>query len=69
MRRSISVKYKIGDMVVLKCNTEVTHIVTGYIVRHRSITYGISDGVDESWHSVIELEGTKRSQKVKGFKG
>lgn len=56
-------------MVVLKCNNEVSHIVTGYIVRHRSVMYGISDGLEESWHQDIELESTQKSTKVKGFKG
>jgi hypothetical protein len=69
MRISREVKYKLGDMVILKANPELSHIVTGYIIRHRSITYGISDGEEESWHSVIEIEPTQKSHKVKGFKG
>jgi hypothetical protein len=71
----ISVKYKIGQNVVLKAEPDKVRTITGYLVRSNNgknyfITYGVGGGTDETWQTEVELEcANAKIVKVKGFKG
>ena len=68
MIKQITISYKIGDKVYLKVVPDKVYIITGMIVRQRSVSYAISDGEVESWHFGCELEPAVKPVKVSGFK-
>ena len=54
--RFIENYHEIGDVVYLKTdNDQYERIVTGYYVRPSAITYGLTQGTEESWHYDFEI--------------
>ena len=67
MRKVIHTKFDFGETVVLKTEPEIKRLISGFLIRQKSITYGVVKGEDESWHSEIELMSCGKPFKVKGF--
>lgn len=67
MRKTINVKFHIGDKVTLESEPDVIRVVSGYLVRERSVSYLLDLKGDEA-----AFEGAVISKKkniiVKGFK-
>ena len=68
MKKSITVRYQLGEEVILKTDPEVKRIVTGYLLRLKSVTYGLAKGEEETWHNELEIASTGKPFKVKGFR-
>lgn len=69
MRKVISVAFAEGESVYLKTEPEKVKIVSGYLVRQKSVTYGLAGGEEETWHQEVEIEKLPGKVVVKGFKG
>lgn len=70
MKKTINVKFNYEERVFLKTAPDNVGIITGYLLRPKTVTYGINFGEEEVWHMDIELESaTSKIFKVKGFKG
>ena len=53
-------KFNIGDVVYLRTDSDQKErLVTGFYVRHLSLTYGLGAGADESWHYDFEISVEK----------
>ena len=46
MRKVISVAFREGESVYLKAAPETVRMISGYLVRQKSVTYGLA-GADE----------------------
>lgn len=69
MRKVISVAFREGESVYLKAAPETVRIISGYLVRQKSVTYGLAGGEEETWHQEVEIEKLPGKVVVKGFKG
>ena len=69
MRKVISVAFREEELVCLKAAPEKTFVISGYLVRQKSITYVLAGEEDESWHQEAEIERIKGKVVVKGFAG
>jgi len=69
MRKVISVAFREGESVYLKAAPETVRIVSGYLVRQKSVTYGLAKEDEETWHQEVEIEKLPGKVVVKGFKG
>ena len=69
MRKVISVAFREGESVYLKVSPDVMRVVSGYLVRQKSVTYGLAKEDEETWHQECEIERIKGAVVVKGFKG
>jgi hypothetical protein len=69
MRKVISVAFREGESVYLKAAPETVRIVSGYLVRQKSVTYGLAKEGEETWHQESEIERIKGKVVVKGFAG
>lgn len=69
MRKVISVAFREGESVCLKAAPETVRIISGYLVRQKSVTYGLAGGEEETWHQEVEIEKLPGKVVVKGFKG
>ena len=69
MRKVISVAFREGDQVYLKATPEKTFVISGYLVRQKSVTYGLAKEDDETWHQECEIARLKGNVVIKGFKG
>ena len=69
MRKVISVAFREGESVYLKAAPEKTFVISGYLVRQKSVTYGIAGEEDETWHQECEIARLKGNVVIKGFKG
>jgi hypothetical protein len=69
MRKVISVAFREGESVYLKVAPESIRIISGYLVRQKSVTYGLAKEDEETWHQECEIERIKGAVVVKGFKG
>lgn len=68
MRKVISVAFREGESVYLKAAPETVRIISGYLVRQKSVTYGLAGGEEETWHQEVEIEKLPGKVVVKGFK-
>jgi hypothetical protein len=68
MRISFTSKYRYGDEVVLKTSPDVKYIVTGYLLRKKNVTYGLTRDEEEVWHEEAMIQPLKKLC-VKGFIG
>ena len=68
MRKVISVAFREGESVYLKAAPETVRIISGYLVRQKSITYGLAKEDEETWHQEVEIEKLPGKVVVKGFK-
>jgi len=68
MRKVISVAFREGESVYLKAAPETVRIVSGYLVRQKSVTYGLAKEDEETWHQEVEIEKLPGKVVVKGFK-
>jgi len=69
MRKTFTVKFDLGENVVLKTSPDKVRIVSGLLIRSRNITYGLACGEEESFHQDIEIESVSaKIFKVKGFR-
>ena len=69
MRKTVSLKFNLGDMVILKTEPEIKRIVTGLVLRQGGKMYELVNGVESSWHQEVEIErAPERAKPVKGFK-
>ena len=59
MRKVINVAFQPEELVCLKVSPEKRFVISGYLVRGKSITYGLADEVDETWHQECEIERIK----------
>lgn len=66
MKKSFNTSYNIGEEVYLRTEPETKRIVSGYLIRSKSVTIGLVKGDEESWHQEIEILRPIRI-KVKGF--
>jgi hypothetical protein len=66
MKKSFNTSFNIGEEVYLRTEPDTKRIVSGYLIRSRSVTIGLVKGDEESWHQEIELIRPIRI-KVKGF--
>jgi len=58
-------KFKIGDRVYLETDQDQhERMVTGFYIRHDSITYGLSCGTMETWHYDFEISVEKNVLKT-----
>ena len=69
MRKVISVAFLEGESVYLKVAPESIRIISGYLVRQKSVTYGLAKEDEETWHQEVEIARLKGEVVVKGFKG
>ena len=69
MRKVINVAFAEGESVYLKTEPEKVKIVSGYLVRQKSVTYGIAGEEDETWHQECEIARLMGNVVIKGFKG
>jgi hypothetical protein len=50
------IKFKLGEIVFLKTDIEQSErIITGINIRENSITYALSQSINESWHYSFEI--------------
>lgn len=69
MRKTFTVKFNLGESVVLRTSPDKVRIVSGLLIRPRNITYGLACGEEESFHQDIEIESVSaKIFKVKGFR-
>lgn len=68
MRKVISVAFREGESVYLKAAPETVRIISGYLVRQKSVTYGLAGADEETWHQEVEIEKLPGKVVVKGFK-
>lgn len=69
-RRVISVAFLEGERVYLKTEPDKLRIISGgYLVRQKSVTYGLAGSEEETWHQEVEIEKLPGKVVVKGFKG
>ena len=69
MRKTISIKFGWGDIVILRTEPEIKRIVTGVIIRPSGKMYELVNGVESSWHQEVEIERMpEKAKPVKGFK-
>lgn len=68
IRKVISVAFREGEQVYLKAEPDKTRIVSGYLVRQKSVTYGLAGAEEETWHQEVEIEKLPGKVVVKGFK-
>ena len=68
MRKVISVAFRAVESVYLKAAPETVRIISGYLVRQKSVTYGLAKEDEETWHQEGEIERVKGKVVVKGFK-
>ena len=68
MRKVISVAFREGESVYLKAAPETIRIISGYLVRQKSVTYGLAKEDEETWHQEVEIEKLPGKVVVKGFK-
>jgi len=68
MRKVISVAFREGEIVYLKAAPETIRIISGYLVRQKSVTYGLAKEDEETWHQEVEIEKLPGKVVVKGFK-
>ena len=69
MRKVISIAFREGESVYLKVSTEVPRVISGYLVRQKSVTYGLAKEDEETWHQECEIARLKGNVVIKGFKG
>jgi hypothetical protein len=68
MRKVISVAFREGETVYLKAEPDKTRIISGYLVRKESGTYGLAGADEETWHQEVEIEKLPGKVVVRGFK-
>ena len=68
MRKVISVAFREGESVYLKAAPETVRIISGYLVRQKSVTYGLAGADEETWRQEVEIEKLPGKVVVKGFK-
>ena len=69
MRKTFTVKFDLGESVVLRTSPDKVRIVSGLLIRPRNVTYGLACGEEESFHQAIEIESVStKIFKVKGFR-
>ncbi len=69
MKKSFTVKFSIGDSVVLRTEPQVQRIVTGLVIRQSGKMYELASGVESSWHQEVEIEKVPDNIKtIRGFK-
>ena len=69
MRKTVSLKFSLGEMVILKTEPQIKRIVTGLILRQSGKMYELVNGVESSWHQEVEIESMpEKAKPVKGFK-
>jgi hypothetical protein len=67
---SISIEFQIGDMVYLRTDSEQFPLmVTGIMVRHEHILYGLSQDTRETSHYSIEISRTRNTLMSLGVDG
>lgn len=66
MKKSFMTSFSIGEEVYLRTEPDTKRIVSGYLIRSKSVTIGLVKGDEESWHQEIEILRPIRI-KVKGF--
>lgn len=66
--KTLQVAYDWGDKVQLKTDTELTRIVTGYIIRPSGTKYELASGLDVTWHEEVEIEVCPEKKAISGFK-
>jgi len=69
MRKVISVAFREGEMVYLKAAPEIMRVVSGYLVRQKSVTYGLAKEDEETWHQECEIARLRGNVVIKGFRG
>ncbi len=67
MKKTINIKFPVGDMVCLKTGDPVERIVTGIMLRDQGKIYELSYGEVITWHQEIEIEKYPESVVVGGF--
>ena len=67
MRKLLSVAFNEGVSVYLKAAPETIRIVSGYLVRQKSVTYGLAKEDEETWHQECEIERLRGNVVIKGF--
>jgi hypothetical protein len=69
MRKTVTLKFEAGDMVILRTEPEIKRIVTGVIIRPSGKMYELVSGVESSWHQEVEIESApEKARPIKGFK-
>jgi len=69
MKKSFTVKFSIGDSVILRTEPQVQRIVTGLVIRQSGKMYELASGTETSWHQEVEIERMpERAKPIKGFK-
>ena len=68
MRKVISVAFREGESVYLKAAPETVRIVSGYLVRQKSVTYGLAKEDEETWHQECEIERPRGNVVIRGFR-
>ena len=69
IRKTIMVAFREGEQVYLKAAPETVRIVSGYLVRQKSVTYGLAKEDEETWHQECEIARLRGNVVIKGFKG
>lgn len=67
MRKVISVAFREGEQVYLKTEPDKLRIISGYLVRQKSVTYGLAGSEEETWHQEVEIAKLPCKVVVKGF--
>ena len=61
--------FREGEMVYLKAAPEIMRVVSGYLVRQKSVTYGLAKEDEETWHQECEIARLRGNVVIKGFRG
>ena len=67
MRKSFKTDFDYGDEVFVKTLPDTKCIVTGFLVRQRSVVVGVQKGDGEEWFEMCALVGVKKPVTIKGF--
>jgi hypothetical protein len=68
MKKVINIKFREGEQVVLRTDPGVIRVVSGYLIRGRDITYGLTKGDDEGWFRDVDIAKAGNNVVVKGFR-
>ena len=68
MVKRFKTEFNIGDEVFIKTLPDTVCVVTGFLLRHRSVTVGVQRGENEEWYEMCALARAKKPVTIKGFR-
>jgi len=67
MKKTVTIKFGIGEEVTLKTEEPLKRIVTGIVLRDKGIVYELACGEVTTWHQSVEIEKLQPKTIIGGF--